>query len=306
MRQGGDTAMRISTFRHFFADAFKSLKRNFTMSFASIMTVSATLFIFGTFLLLMSNANKLMGDLEDKVQVKIFLKKEISFTEKAAIEEKLKTNSNVDNFVYETEDEAFENMKNIIGDDYEEVLSGYTKDSHPFPPAYIVHLKTAEGANAIEDEFKDMDGVDDIGNDRPTIEAIINISKTLKWVGVFMFILLGGVSLFLIVNTIRLTVFSRRREIGIMKFVGATDWFIRWPFIIEGIVIGLIGALISTGILKLIYGYVVESITKGSLMYMNLVQASYITSHFSWSFAIAGMLIGAVGSVIALRKFLIV
>lgn len=298
--------MRISTFRHFFSDAFKSLKRNFTMSFASIMTVSATLFIFGTFLLLMSNANKLMGDLEDKVQVVIFLKNDISFTEKSAIENKLKENSNVESYTYVTRDEAFERMKQRMGEDYEQVLSGYTKESHPFPASYDVHLKTVEAANEIEDTFKDMDGVDDIGNERPVVEAIINISKTLKWVGVFMFALLGGVSLFLIVNTIRLTVFSRRREIGIMKFVGATDWFIRWPFIIEGIVIGLIGALISIGILKFIYGYIVKSITTDSLMAINLVDVSYVTSNLSWSFALAGMFIGAVGSAIALRKFLVV
>jgi len=298
--------MRISTFRHFFADAFKSLKRNITMSFASIMTVAATLFIFGVFLLLMINANKLMGDLEDKVQVKVFLKNDISFTEQKAIEDKLNSNSNVERVVYESKDEAFENMKNMMGEDYESVLSGYTKENHPFPAAYVVHLKNVEAANEIEENFKDMSGVDDIGNDRPTIEAIINVSKTLKWVGVFMFALLGGVSLFLIVNTIRLTVFSRRREVGIMKFVGATDWFIRWPFIIEGIVIGLIGAFISTGVLKLIYGYFVKSISKGSLIAINLVESSYVITHLSWSFALAGMLIGAVGSVIALRKFLVV
>lgn len=298
--------MKISTFRHFFADAFKSLKRNFTMSFACIMTVAATLFIFGTFLLLMGNANKLMGDLEDKVQVVIFLKEDISFTEKAAIENKLKDNSSVERFEHVTKDQAFDRMKERMGEDYQQVLSGYTKESHPFPESYDVHLKTVEAANQIEDEFKDMNGVDDVGNDRPTIEAIINISKTLKWVGVFMFLLLGGVSLFLIVNSIRQTVFSRRREVGIMKFVGATDWFIRWPFIIEGIVIGLIGALISTGMLKVVYDYVVKSITKGSLMAIDVVASSYVTTHLSWSFAIAGMCIGAVGSIIALRKFLIV
>lgn len=306
MRQGGNTAMRISTFKHFVGDAFKSLKRNFTMSFASIMTVAATLFIFGTFLLLMSNANKLMGDLEDKIVIKVFLDNDISFTQQKAIEDKLNENSGVDHVVYESRDEAYENMKSMVGKDYEKILSGYTKEKHPFPAAFVVHLKNVETAYDIEENFKNMDGVDDVGNNRSVVEAIINLSKTLKWVGVFMFALLGGVSLFLIVNTIRLTVFSRRREIGIMKFVGATDWFIRWPFIIEGIVIGLIGALISTGILKLVYGYVVKSITTGSLMAISLVETSYISYPLSWCFAVAGMAIGAVGSIIALRKFLVV
>ena len=145
-------------------------------------------------LLLMGNANKHMR-FRGQSSSSYILKEDISFTEKAAIENKLKDNSSVERFEHVTKDQAFDRMKERMGEDYQQVLSGYTKESHPFPESYDVHLKTVEAANQIEDEFKDMNGVDDVGNDRPTIEAIINISKTLKWVGVFMFLLLGGVSL---------------------------------------------------------------------------------------------------------------
>lgn len=107
----------------------------------------------------------------------------------------------------------------------------------------------------------------------------------------------------LIMNTIKITVYSRRREIGIMKFVGATDWFIRWPFIIEGIVIGLIGSIVSILVIYGIYSWLYNSFL-ASIYTMKFIRPLYVLTTMSWQFIIAGVIIGAVGSVIALRKFL--
>jgi cell division transport system permease protein len=298
--------MKISTFKHFTVDAFKSLKRNLTISFASIITVAATLFIFGVFLLVMDNAKALMSTIESKVEIKVFLDEGITLMDQREIEATLKKSVEVEEVIFESKSDALENMKKIMGEGNEGLLSGYDEKNHPFPAAYIVRLKAPEFANTVGDRVKDMPGVDSVGNDRELIESIVAISKALKWIGLFIFILLGGVSLFLIVNTIRLTVFSRRREIGIMKFVGATDWFIRWPFVIEGMVIGIIGAALSNISLYYVYRYAVKGITSGSLIMVNLINPAYVLNTISWQFTAAGVAIGAVGSVIALRKFLIV
>ncbi|WP_163193750.1 permease-like cell division protein FtsX [Clostridium thermarum] len=298
--------MKISTFKHFTVDAFKSLKRNLTISFASVITVAATLFIFGVFLLVMDNANALMASIESKVEIKVFLDEDITLTDQRDIEVTLKNSTEVQEVIYESKSQALENMKEIMGEGNEALLSGYDENNHPFPAAFIVRLKSPEYANTVSDRVKDMPGVDSIGNDRELIEGILAISKALKWIGLFIFLLLGGVSLFLIVNTIRLTVFSRRREIGIMKFVGATDWFIRWPFVIEGVVIGVIGAAVSVGSLYYVYSYAVKGITSGTLIMIKLINPSYVFNTISWQFVAAGAAIGAVGSVIALRKFLVV
>ena len=133
----------------------------------------------------------------------------------------------------------------------------------------------------------------------------MSITNTIKWVGSAIFIILIGVSLFLIGNTIKIIVYSRRREIGIMKYIGATDWFIRWPFIIEGVVLGVIGALIADGILFYAYKVVFAKVTTGLLM-MQLVPVSYVYTYILGLFLLAGILIGAIGSSISIRKFLAV
>jgi cell division transport system permease protein len=121
--------------------------------------------------------------------------------------------------------------------------------------------------------------------------------------GVVIFIILVLVSLFLISNTIKLTVYSRRREIGIMKFVGATDWFIRWPFIIEGMIMGLVGGIIAFGVVYSAYRVIYADVTQ-SMFYAELVTPQYVLQNFSWQFGVTGLVIGALGSFIALKRFL--
>ena len=124
-------------------------------------------------------------------------------------------------------------------------------------------------------------------------------------VGIVLFIILIGVSIFLIMNTTKLTVYSRRREVGIMKFVGATDWFIRWPFIIEGMVIGLLGAMLSVIGVYFIYRFGVGIIANNILM-VSLINPTYVLTMLSWQFALGGIAVGGIASYIALRKFLVV
>ena len=301
--------MKFSTIGYFISDAFKSLKRNRTISIASIATVLTTLFIFGAFLLTALNVKNGVTDVQDKVEVKVFLKDDVTQEQKDAVEAKLKTIQGVKGVEFESKDEAFAKMEG--SSDYnKEILAVYSKENNPLPASYIVRLEGPEVASNIEsamktDNKKYMDGVEDVGNDEELIGTINSFVKVINTVGLVLGIVFVGVSLFLIVNTIKITVYSRRREVGIMKFVGATDWFIRWPFVIEGVIIGLVGGILSTLLLFAGYNFLYGKIVSSSSLYMpQFVQPMYVLTTMSWQFILAGIVIGAIGSIIALRKFL--
>lgn len=300
--------MKFSTIGYFISDAFKSLKRNRTISIASIATVLTTLFIFGAFLLTALNVKNGVTNVQDKVEINVFLKDDATQDQKEAIEEKIKTVQGVKEVVFESKDQAFAKMEG--SSDYnKEILAGYSKENNPLPASYIVRLENPDVASNVESAMKTdnkyMDGVEDVGNDEQLIGTINSFVKVINTVGLVLGIVFVGVSLFLIVNTIKITVYSRRREVGIMKFVGATDWFIRWPFVIEGIIIGLVGGVLSTLLLFAGYNLLYGKVVAASSLYMpQFVPPMYVLTTMSWQFILAGIVIGAVGSIIALRKFL--
>ena len=167
----------------------------------------------------------------------------------------------------------------------------------------MVKLEDPSYVDSISDAIKDLPGVESIQNQQDLINTVHSIVKGVRVVGVILFVVLVGVSIFLIMNTTKLTVYSRRREVGIMKFVGATDWFIRWPFIIEGMVIGLLGALLSTVALYFLYKFMFSWIVSKMIL-VSLIQPSIVFTSLLWQFALGGLVVGGFASFIALRKFL--
>ena len=254
--------MKISSLNYFIVDAFKSIKRNRTISFAAMITVLITFFIFGTFTLLALNFNKSI------------------------------------------EDEAFLNLQENLGDN-KGLMEGYDLNNNPLPSSFIVKLKDPSAATEVTKAVEGMTGVESIGNQQEVIDTISKFVNIIQIVGIGLFIVFIGVSVFLIMNTIKLTVYSRRREVGIMKFVGATDWFIRWPFVIEGIVIGAIGSVASTILLYFTYSGVFNWIVN-SMFIVNLVAPQFVLTTLLGLFLIGGVIVGAIGSIFALRKFLVV
>ena len=292
----------MQKFKMFIIDALKSLKRNKTITFASIITVAATLFIFGVFLIVAQTINMGVESVESKVEIKAYLIDEITTQEQSNIETILQEVEGVKEVTYESKEEAFDKFKERLGED-NAILAGFSEDRNPLPNSFVVSLEEPEAAMRVEEALSGVRGVEDVGNERETVERIIGLAKIIRTMGVVIFIILVLVSLFLISNTIKLTVYSRRREIGIMKFVGATDWFIRWPFLIEGMIMGLIGGIIAVGVVFFAYQLVYADITQ-SLFYAGLVKPSEVLNSFSWQFGLTGLVIGALGSFIALKRFL--
>ena len=304
MSKGEDTVMKISTVKYYFVDALRSLKRNRTVSMASVATVAATLFILGVFLLIVFNVNAGVQELGSKLQVKIYLKDDLTIADKSAIEKALDNVQGVTEIKFEDKNDALEKVKKQFGEDSKSLIQGFEK-KNPFPNAYVVSVQKPEIVNNVVKAAEGLNGIEKIKDVREIVDKIIKITNTLKIVGLALFVILISVSLFLIGNTIKLTLYSRKKEIGIMKFVGATDWFIRWPFIIEGMLLGVSGAIISTGILYYAYRMVFLKYTN-VLLGVNLINPHFILSTTLWQFMLGGLVIGAMGSIISIRKFLIV
>lgn len=301
--------MRISTIKLFIMDALKSIRRNATISLASAATVMATLFILGAFAMLLLNVKVAITDVESQIEVQVILKDDIKIDQQQAAYNKISKLDGVTSITFKSKKQALEDLKQQLGDKNKGLVAGMENDN-PLPNSYIVKVKqpdyVSKVVSAVQPNGKYMDGIEQAKDGRDIVNRISAITKTVQWVGVALFIILIGVSLFLIGNTIRLAVYSRRREINIMKYIGATDWFIRWPFIIEGMVIGLFGAIISILLLYYVYGLAYSKVTSSVSMMMRFISPIYILTNISWIFIIIGIFIGAIGSIIAIRKFLIV
>ena len=296
--------MKISSLNYFIVDAFKSIKRNRTISFAAMITVLITFFIFGTFTLLALNFNKSIEDVASKIQIQVYLNDDIKLVDQREIEIKLAEQPQVSEVTYESKDEAFLNLQENLGDN-KGLMEGYDLNNNPLPSSFIVKLKDPSAATEVTKAVEGMTGVESIGNQQEVIDTISKFVNIIQIVGIGLFIVFIGVSVFLIMNTIKLTVYSRRREVGIMKFVGATDWFIRCPFVIEGIVIGAIGSVASTILLYFTYSGVFNWIVN-SMFIVNLVAPQFVLTTLLGLFLIGGVIVGAIGSIFALRKFLVV
>lgn len=294
--------MKPSNIKYFVIESIKSLRRNRTLSFASIATVMATLFIFGVFMMSMVTINGVVEQIGSNLQADIYLEDGITKDQLKAVKDKIQDTEGVTNIEFEDKKQALENAKKRFGEEGEELVKGL-EEKNPFPMAYIVTVAKPQQISKVVQSVTGLPGVQRIRDVRAVADKIDRISQTLKLLGGGMFVILMFVSMFLIGNTIKLAVFSRRREIGIMKFVGATDWFIRWPFIIEGILIGFIGSLLSTGLLYYIYKIFVYGKLMNNL-FVQLVNPSYILVIMSWKFLIAGAIIGAFGSILSIRKYL--
>ena len=297
--------MKISTLNYFIIDALKSIKRNRTISVASMLTVLITFFIFGIFTLTGLNVNRAIEDAAESVQIQVYLNDDIKLVDQREIEIKLKENVNVKEVIYESKDDAFLKMQENLGDDGAALYQGYDLTNNPLPSSFIVKLSDAEFADSVAADVEGMPGLESVNNQQEVIETISQFVNVIQIVGIGLFLIFVGVSIFLIMNTIKLTVYSRRREVGIMKFVGATDWFIRWPFVIEGMIIGAIGSVLSIIIIFFVYNGIYNWMIT-SMFFVNLVQPQFILTTLLVAFLGGGVIVGAIGSIGALRRFLTV
>jgi len=294
--------MKFDSMKYSLKDAVKSIVRNKTLSIASIATVAATLFILGAITLGVANVDKAVTQLGSMVEVTVYLKNDITEAQQSAIEDKIKAVEGINTITFESKEEALNNIKGQLNDTTGELTAGFEEDN-PFPSSFTVNVSKPEIIDKVVSSIEGMDGIDEIKDARSLIENISKFTDSIKLAAIVGFVIFILISLFLIGNTIKITVFTRKREIGIMKYVGATDWFIRWPLIIEGIILGIVGAIISVMILALGY-FVLTSRLDLDLFGFTLIGISYVWKVVVWELLACGLFIGAVGSILSMRKFL--
>jgi cell division transport system permease protein len=297
-------ALNLRIFRNIFKQGIQSMWRNKSMGLASITSIAAVLMILGIVLVLILSINNVVNDTKLEFdEVEVFLEDEISLEQMTKIEDTAKDVPGVVSVIYRSKDQALEIMKEDWGED---AYLLEDLETNPLPNSYIIKVEDIELADNLVNSIKTLDGVEEVKYYKDIIDRLLNFASYIRIGGMIIIAVLVFVSIFIISNTIKLTVTSRKREINIMKYVGATNSYIRGPFIIEGIFFGLVGALISIAVVYFAYRYLYLNMNESfyNMFTFYLIPPESIISDISVIFLTLGAGIGAMGSMLSLKKFL--
>lgn len=301
MKREGATVMKVSTFGHLIIQGFRSLWRNGWMSVASIGTVTITLFIFGLFLLLVLNTNHIASSVESDVEIAAFLDVDLPEEKVLAVGEQLDKIMGVTAVTFVPKEESLEQLTKTFGRDHDLVAA--LDGKNPLPDYYRVKTLDPTQVGTVARMIGRMAEVEEVRYGQEYVDRLFAVTHWIRISGVALMTLLSVAAVFLIATTIRLTVFARRREIAIMRLVGATNWFIRWPFILEGTFLGLIGASLAVLILLFSYLGVIDQL-RTSIPFVPLMTDVNLLKQLLTGMLLAGIALGICGSVLSLRRFL--
>ncbi len=278
------------------------------MSLVAIGSVTAVLLVLGLSLLTIININSITTNVESGVEIKAFLEEDLGPSQINAIGEKISQIQGVKGTEFETKEVALQKYKEQLGDK-DSLLEGLEGENNPFPCSYVIKVEDPNTIGDIADEIATFTGVEEVQYGKDVVDTLLSSTHLIRVIGTILMCILAFISIFIISNTIKLTVVARRREINIMKYIGATDSFIRFPFIIEGFLLGVIGAGLASGLIAVIYDYFFKFMGDnfGGIFVMlsgyfaPFTQAVYSTSLL---LLVVGTVIGVAGSTISLRRFL--
>ena len=300
--------MKIRTLGLQLRQGFSGLWRNRVMTLVAIGSVTAVLLVLGLSLLTIININSLADYIESSVEIKAFLEEELDSSQVQTIGERIARVQGVKEIDFETKEMALQKYREQLGDDGS-LLEGLEGENNPFPSSYIVKVEDPNTIGSIADEIAVFKGVEEVQYGKDVVEKLLASTNLIRVVGTVLICILAFISVFIISNTIKMTVVARRKEIRIMKYIGATDSFIRFPFIIEGLMMGIIGAAFASGMVAAIYNYFYKSMHSsfgGIFVMISGYLAPYSQSLYDTSLILlgVGMVIGVAGSGISLRRFL--
>lgn len=296
--------MKIRTLGRHVREGVKNLGRNGWMSFASISAVTFTLFILGVFLVLAMNVNYFAQSVEKQVEIRVFM---ADLTTKEALqqfEQDVRALDKVESVQFVSKDEGLKQFRESMGD--KAYLFDGLEKGNPLPDAFVVKAKMPQDTAVLAAQIKQMKNVRSLNYGEGTVEKLFAATDTVRNVGIGFIIGLGFTAMFLIANTIKLTIVARRREIEIMKLVGATNWFIRWPFFVEGLLMGITGALIPIIILGVGYYYLLDAIKSSfeATQLFTLLPLFPLVYQVALALLAIGAFIGIWGSLVSVRRFL--
>lgn len=284
----------------FVKEAFISLKRNWVMSLAAIATVTLSLFVAGIFAFIVLTLNELVGKYEKQVEIKVFLKDTADPATIQKLQDEIVSWQEIEVVLYVSKEEALERFKQQFKDqpDLIENLPG-----NPLPASFEIRLKDPQLIDKVAARFDGRPEVYLVEYGKAYVEKFFQVIRVIRYTGTVFIALLSFVSVVLIVLTIRLAIFARRQEIAIMRLVGASNWFIRLPFVIEGCVQGILGALFAGGAIYILKVTFFEKL-KEQVLWLPISLDITIFWQVMFGILLGGLAIGAFGSGIALRRFL--
>ena len=296
--------MSMSRFGYNIKQAFSQMGRNKGMYFTSILAISAMMLILGLFFVSFVNVNMFARSIgKDYNVIQIYMKDSNTKEVTDNVGVSLNKIKGVEKVEYVTKDQALDTLKERWGD------NGYLLENlpeNPLPDSYTVYVSDKDAANRVAESAPAIEGVDDVVYYRNTIEKLSQLSHFIEIGSLIAMGFLIIVSIIIVANTIKLTVFNREKEIGIMKYLGATNWFVKAPFIWGGVIVGVLSSVIATGLTYLIYSKLTGIIGSDVLriLSVSLVPAEQLTNVLLIMFLSIGIGIGVIGSAISIRRFL--
>ena len=299
--------MKYNILGYLIGEGFSNVFKNKKSTGASLMIMCATMIIFGIFLILGENINHFVDQVESEQGMQVFVKNEATQEQIDELGEKIRAIDGVSTVEFVSKDEALEQMRERFGDK-QDLLDGYEGENNIFTASYVVTLTDLTKSKTVQDQINTYtDVVKKITSKDEVVTTLINLANGIKIVTGVILILLIIISIFIIANTIKLTVHARRKEISIMKYVGATNNFIRWPFIVEGMIIGILASIISIIIVGVAYTFIADKLVNVEFMQlinMSLISFSDMFNSIILVYMLLGIGIGVLGSLISMRKYL--
>ncbi|SDB30838.1 permease-like cell division protein FtsX [Eubacterium oxidoreducens] len=300
--------MKISTVLYSLKQGTKNIWRNKMFSLASVATMAACIFLFGIFYSIVVNMQSIVQKAEEGVAVTVFFEEGITDDQIAAIEEAIKSRAEVEKYEYVSAEQAWEDFKETYFEGKEELAEGYEEDNPLANDAnFQIYLNDVSMQDSLVTYLESLDGVREVNQSEMAAHTLTDFNSLIAYISIAIIIILLAVSIFLISNTVTVGIAVRKEEIGIMKLIGATDFFVRAPFLFEGILIGIVGSIIPLVILFFLYKRVVAYII-GKFNFLSGIM-DFLPAHSVFAVLvpvglILGIGIGFVGSRLTIHKHL--
>lgn len=304
-KQKSKPRFKFINIKYYLSEVLKSIVRNKIMSLTSIVTVSACMIILISSYVIASNVNYMLNYIENSVGVTVIIENYLTADEVNILREDILAIDNVARMEFIPPDQALQNLAERLGDDTGEFIQSLAADN-PLRRSFVLALNDIRHQDETISSISNLGGVANINDASFLTNGLVTLNNFIGIVSILVILVLGVLSVVIITNTIKLTVNNRRNEILIMKYVGATEWFIKWPFVIEGVLIGLLGATLPLVIAWFAYDNIVANITLTPFIGQTLAFRSAVDIFpiLGPIVLVLGSFIGILGSISSMRKYL--
>ena len=285
-------------------DAFKSIFRNFSLSFASIICTTITLLMVAIAIIVSINVNDFTKEIENNLSIIVFLDRSATIDDATNIQKKIKEDKRIDSIIFESKEDVKKEMQKE-SEVFNSIMSEWTEDTNPLQHEFSIKVKQAEDLKAVSESIKKMNHIDSVKYGEGIVDKLVSTFNIVEKATIVVVIALILVTAFLISNTIKITIYSRKNEIDIMRLVGTSNIVIKLPFLFEGFILGIIGAIVP--IVVTIYGYMLAYDKLDGHLFSNIIRLENLTNivfKVSLVLVVIGAVVGMISSYRSARKYL--